>query len=59
MIDVEKQKERLKALILLGKERGFVTCAEINAHLPDVVDAEQIASISETLNDMGIDVRDS
>ena len=59
MIDVAKQKERLKTLILLGKERGFLTYAEINDHLPDVVDAEQFESITITFNDMGIEVRDA
>ena len=40
--DVEARKRRLKTLIVLGKERGFLTFAEINDHLPDdVLDAEQ------------------
>ena len=42
-VDDETRKMRLKTLIKLGKERGFLTYAEINYHLPDdVVDAEQI-----------------
>ena len=50
---------RLKTLIKLGKERGFLTYAEVNDHLPDdVVDAEQIESIISTFNDMGIQVYD-
>ncbi|HEX9389969.1 MAG TPA: RNA polymerase sigma factor RpoD [Usitatibacteraceae bacterium] len=57
-IDVEAQKTRLKSLINLGKERGFLTYAEINDHLPDMVDAEQIESIITTFNDMGIQVYD-
>ena len=41
--DVEARKRRLKTLIMLGKERGYLTYAEINDHLPDdIVDAEQI-----------------
>ena len=41
--DVEARKRRLKSLIVLGKERGYLTFAEINDHLPDdVLDAEQI-----------------
>jgi RNA polymerase primary sigma factor len=32
--DVEARKRRLKTLIVLGKERGFLTFAEINDHLP-------------------------
>jgi len=57
--DDETRKTRLKTLIKLGKERGFLTYAEINDHLPDdVVDAEQIESIISTFNDMGIQVYD-
>jgi RNA polymerase primary sigma factor len=58
-VDVEAQKTRLKSLIALGKERGFLTYAEINDHLPDVVDAEQIEAITSTFNDMGIQVYDA
>ncbi|MBI4741428.1 MAG: RNA polymerase sigma factor RpoD [Betaproteobacteria bacterium] len=58
-VDEETRKTRLKTLIKLGKERGFLTYAEINDHLPDdVVDAEQIESIISTFNDMGIQVYD-
>jgi RNA polymerase primary sigma factor len=57
--DIEVRKSRLKALIKQGKERGFLTYAEINDHLPDdVVDAEQIESIISTFGDMGIKVFD-
>ena len=43
--DAETRRTRLKNLIKLGKERGFLTYAEINDHLPDdLVDAEQIES---------------
>ncbi|WP_051378980.1 RNA polymerase sigma factor RpoD [Derxia gummosa] len=57
--DVEVRRARLKALIKLGKERGFLTYAEINDHLPnDIVDAEQIEQIVGTFNDMGISVYD-
>ncbi len=58
-IDQEQRRLRLKSLIGLGKERGFLTYAEINDHLPDeMVDAEQIESIISTFNDMGIQVFD-
>ena len=58
-VDAETRRMRLKNLIKLGKERGFLTYAEINDHLPDdVVDAEQIESIISTFNDMGIQVYD-
>ena len=58
-VDIETKRTRLKTLIALGKERGFLTYAEINDHLPDdLVDAEQIESIISTFNDMGIQVFD-
>jgi RNA polymerase primary sigma factor len=58
-LDLEARRTRLKSLITLGKERGFLTYAEINDHLPDdLVDAEQIESIISTFNDMGIQVYD-
>ncbi|HZV54971.1 MAG TPA: RNA polymerase sigma factor region1.1 domain-containing protein, partial [Rhodocyclaceae bacterium] len=58
-VDLETKRTRLKTLIALGKERGFLTYAEINDHLPDdLVDAEQIESIISTFNDMGIQVFD-
>jgi len=57
--DAEARRTRLKNLIKLGKERGFLTYAEINDHLPDdMVDAEQIEAIISTFNDMGIQVYD-
>ena len=58
-VDDETRKTRLKTLIKLGKERGFLTYSEVNDHLPDdVVDAEQIENIISTFNDMGIQVYD-
>ncbi len=58
-LDLEARRTRLKNLIALGKERGFLTYAEVNDHLPDdMVDAEQIESIISTFNDMGIQVFD-
>ena len=57
--EAEVRRTRLKTLIALGKERGYLTYAEINDHLPDdLVDAEQIESINTTFNDMGIQVFD-
>jgi len=57
--DAEARRTRLKNLIKLGKDRGFLTYVEINDHLPDdLVDAEQIESIISTFNDMGIQVYD-
>ena len=57
--DLESRRTRLKSLITLGKERGYLTYSEINDHLPDdIVDAEQIEAIISTFNDMGIQVFD-
>ena len=51
------KRNKLKSLIKLGKDRGFLTYAEINDHLPeDLVDAEAIESIITTFSDMGITV---
>jgi len=57
--EVEAQKKRLKNLIVLGKDRGYLTYAEINDHLPDdMTDAEQIEGVVTMLADMGIAVYD-
>ncbi|HAJ70478.1 MAG TPA: RNA polymerase sigma factor RpoD, partial [Methylophilaceae bacterium] len=56
-LDAEVRRTRLKTLIVLGKERGYLTYAEINDHLPDdVQDSEQIDGIIGMINDMGIQV---
>ena len=56
-IDAELRRSRLKSLIILGKERGYLTYAEINDHLPDdVQNSEQIDGIIGMINDMGIQV---
>ena len=55
--DLDVRRTRLKSLIALGKERGYLTYAEINDHLPDdVQDPEQIDSIIGMISDMGIQV---
>ncbi len=59
LAEVEAHKKRLKNLIVLGKERGYLTYAEINDHLPDdMADAEQIEGVISMLADMGIQVYD-
>jgi len=56
-MDAEARRSRLKTLIILGKERGYLTYAEINDHLPDdVQNSEQIDGIIGMINDMGIQV---
>lgn len=55
----EARRNRLKVLIKLGKDRGYLTYSEINDHLPDdLVDAEAIDGIISTFSDMGISVYD-
>ncbi|GAB1231540.1 RNA polymerase sigma factor RpoD [Ferrigenium sp. UT4] len=56
--DVEERRTRLKTLILLGKERGYLTYAEINDHLPDMLEVEQVEGVVSMINDMGITVCD-
>ncbi|WP_310448428.1 RNA polymerase sigma factor region1.1 domain-containing protein, partial [Thiobacillus sp.] len=54
-VEAEARRTQLKNLIILGKERGFLTYAEINDHLPDeVLDADQIEGVISMINDMGI-----
>jgi RNA polymerase primary sigma factor len=55
--EMEKRRLQFKNLINLGKDRGYLTYAEINDHLPEnIVDPEAIEGIIATFNDMGIAV---
>ena len=55
--ELEKRRTQLKNLINMGKERGYLTHAEINDHLPEnIIDPEAIEGIIATFNDMGIAV---
>ncbi len=55
--DIAKRRLRLKALIKLGKTRGYLTHGEISDHLPDkLVDAETLEVVISMLNDMGVAV---
>ena len=56
--DMEARRTRLKALIVLGKERGYLTYAEINDHLPDMLEVEQIEGVVSMINEMGVSVCD-
>ncbi|HIP76397.1 MAG TPA: RNA polymerase sigma factor RpoD [Psychromonas hadalis] len=50
-------QSQLKELIVKGKEKGFLTHAEVNDHLPqDVFEADQIEDIIKMIGDMGIKV---
>jgi RNA polymerase primary sigma factor len=55
--DMAKRRQRLKALITLGKTRGYLTHGEISDHLPDkLIDAETLEVVISMLNDMGVAV---
>ena len=56
---MKDQQSRIKSLITLGKERGYLTYGEINDHLPeDMVDADQIEDIIGMFSDLGIVVHE-
>lgn len=56
----ETQQSQLKLLIELGKEKGYLTHAEVNDHLPsDLVDPERIEEIIAMFHDMGIEIVDT
>ena len=53
----DERQSQLKLLIAKGKEKGYLTYAEVNDHLPsDIVDPDQIDDIVNMINDMGITV---
>jgi RNA polymerase primary sigma factor len=53
--ELERRRAQIKNLINMGKERGFLTYAEINDQLPEnIIDPEAIEGIIATFNDMGI-----
>jgi len=57
MSDVVQQESRLKTLIARGKEKGYLTYADVNDHLPrDISDPDQVEDIIQMINDMGIKV---
>ena len=59
-MDIQTQQTELKLLIIKGKEQGFLTYSEINDHLPEGMnDTDQIETVVNMINDMGIDVFDS
>ena len=48
-----QQQSRIKELILLGREQGYLTYAEVNDHLPeDISDPEQVEDIIRMINDI-------
>ena len=58
--DSQSQQSELKRLIIKGKEQGFLTYREINDHLPeDMNDTDQIETVVNMINDLGIEVYDA
>ena len=56
-LTLEEQRARLRQLIIMGKERGYITYSEINDALPDdMSDAEQIDNIVSMISGLGIQV---
>lgn len=54
----EERRQKMTALIRFGKERGYLTHADIHDHLPDGSGQEIVDGVIATLNDMGITVYD-
>lgn len=53
----KNQQSQLKLLLNRGKEKGYLTFAEVNDHLPeDIIDSDQIEDIIQMINDLGIHV---
>lgn len=56
-LSIEEQRARLRQLIIMGKERGYITYSEINDALPDdMSDAEQIDNIVSMISGLSIQV---
>ncbi len=54
----EEKQSQIKLLIAQGKQKGYLTYAEVNDCLPDDIDSEQVEDIVNMINDMGIPVRE-
>lgn len=56
-LTIEEQRAHLRQLIIMGKERGYITYSEINDALPDdMSDADQIDNIVSMISGLGIQV---
>lgn len=55
---MEKTSQKIKTLVLKGKEKGFLTYEELNNILPDdtLVRPEKIDEILMMLDELGIDL---
>ena len=59
MSDMNSPTSQVAALISRGKEKGYLTDAEVNDHLPDsITESEQIEDIIQMLQDVGIPVHE-
>jgi len=57
--DPEARRTRLGNLVALGKERGFLSYAEVSDQLAeDMLDAEQLDTLISMLGEMGIQISD-
>ncbi|GJG96922.1 RNA polymerase sigma factor RpoD [Cupriavidus pauculus] len=53
----EERQRQMRALIALGRERGYLTHADLNDHLPDnVTQTAAMETIVSTFSDMGVSV---
>ncbi|SEQ29314.1 RNA polymerase primary sigma factor [Solimonas aquatica] len=58
-LDKQAQKQsQIKVLIALGKEKAYLTYADVADHLPEIVDTEQIEDIISMIQAMGIPVHE-
>ncbi|AXQ27383.1 RNA polymerase sigma factor RpoD [Solimonas sp. K1W22B-7] len=53
-----QKQSQIKVLIALGKEKSYLTYAEVADHLPEIVDTEQIEDIISMIQAMGIPVHE-
>jgi RNA polymerase primary sigma factor len=54
---LEQRRQKLRTLINMGKERGYLTFAEVNDNLPDnIADAEQVDNIITFIKNLGINI---
>ncbi|MDR2991067.1 MAG: RNA polymerase sigma factor RpoD [Burkholderiaceae bacterium] len=55
--EMSTRRANLKALLKLGRTRGYLTHSEINDHLPDkLVEAETLEAVVTMLGDLGVAV---
>ena len=56
----EQQLSRIKELLSLGKEQGYLTYTDVNDYLPDeITDPERIEEVIQMINDVGVRVFDN